>query len=192
MNLLRLILRNWRLLASAFVAGVIVHLWTTLAAVSNATTPAFARLAAKLPVNQISYLPEVTPQNQMLPFMLPDVRYAICRYDASERAIRIQAVIPGPGWSLSLHSANGDNFLYVPGNEDRATTINLVVKSSQNVANQQGIEAAAPAAGAGTPQIKVKNPVGVAIYRAPVSAIALRRLVDEQLNSFRCRVDPRS
>ena len=192
MNLIRLILRNWRLLLSAFVAAVVIHLWTTLAAVTNQTTPAFARLAAKLPVNQISYLPEVTPQNQMLPFMLPDVRYAMCRYDASDGAIRIQAVIPGPGWSLSLHAPNGDNFLYVPGTADRATRINLVVKSSRNFVDGKGIEAAAPTTAAGRPEIKVENPVGVAIYRAPVDAIALRRMVDEQLNSFRCRAAPRS
>ena len=184
MKFLRMILRNWRLLAAAVTAAGIVHLWTTLAAVHNNAVPGFIQLAEELPVNRISYLPEVTPENQKLPFMMPDVRYAVCRYDATNGPIRIRAHVPGPGWSLSLHSPIGDNFLYVPGTDDRATNVNLLLRAPKRNIEVKSFGTSTPTQG--SPEINLKSPIGVAIYKAPVGALAFRRQIDERLNSFKC------
>lgn len=184
MMFLRTILRNWRLLAAAITAAGIVHLWTTLISVRSGATPGFTQLTADLPVNQISYLPEITPESQKLPFMMPDVRYAVCHYDASDGPIRVRAEVPGPGWSLSLHAPAGDNFLYVPGTEDRATTVNILLKAPSKRFETETLGTVAVAQG--SPEIKLNSPVGVAIYKAPIDALAFRRQIDERLNSFKC------
>ena len=67
MKFLRMFTRNWRLLAAAITAAGVIHLWTTLTSVHNNAVPGFVQLADDLPVNRISYLPEVTPDSQKLP-----------------------------------------------------------------------------------------------------------------------------
>ncbi len=184
MRVLRLLMNNWRLLLSALVAAAVIHLWTTLATVHKGEADGYRRLASDLPLNRISYLPAVTPENQRVTFMMPDNRYAICRFDSSSAPIRIRAVIPAPGWSLSLHAPNGDNVLFVPGTDDRVTTVNITVKPPGKVFEAKTLGALSPAKK--TPEINLTLSQGIAIYRAPIPALALRRLVDERLNSFEC------
>ena len=81
MKVLRVLGANWRLLLAATIAAMIIHIWTTLAAVREDDSPAYAALVKDLPVNQISYLQPVTPRTQALPFMMPDIRYAICPFN---------------------------------------------------------------------------------------------------------------
>lgn len=189
MKFLRLILNHWRLLLSAFTAGAIIHIWTTLTTVPSEDSPAYQQLVAELPVNKIAYLPEVTPETQKLPFMMPDVRYAICPFDATNGPIRINAAIPAPGWSLSLHTPNGENFLYVQGTDDRATNVNILLRAPGTVIEAKNISEIQPSRQ--TPEFKLTHAIGVAIYSAPIGAFAYRRMADEQLNSFRCQATTR-
>jgi uncharacterized membrane protein len=184
MKLLRILTNNWRLLLSALTAAAIIHIWTTLATVHRGEATGYRQLASKLAVNRISYLPEVTPQNQRIAFMMPDNRYAICRFDATAAPMIVRAALPGPGWSLSVHAPNGDNVLFVPGTNDRVTNISIVIKPSGQLFEAKTI-GSLPTAGK-TPEISLTQDEGLVIYRAPVPALAKRRLVDEQLNSFQC------
>jgi len=120
-----------------------------------------------------------------LPFMMPDVRYAICPFDATDAPVRVSAAIPGPGWSLSLHTPKGDNFLYVQGTDDRSTDVNIMLKAPGTVFEAKNISAIQPTRQA--PQLKLTHARGVAIFSAPIGAFAYRRLADEQLNSFKCQ-----
>ncbi len=184
MKFLRLLRGNWRLLLAALTAAGIVHIWTTLNAVQNDEATGYRRLASALAVNQISYLPPVTSQNQRLPFMMPNRRYAICRYDARRAPVRIRAELPAPGWSLSLHRPNGDNFMYFPGTNERVTKLNLVLEPAAKSVVTTSLGALAPAQKAA--ELEVTSAAGLAIYKAPVSSLAVRRLVDEQLSTFEC------
>lgn len=189
MKALQLIANNWRLLLAALTAAGVVHLWTTLTAVQSRETPAYARLIAGLPVNQISYLPELTPQNQKLPYMMPDIRYAICPYDASTGPVRIRATIPAAGWSLSLHTPDGGNFMFVPGTDERRSNVDLVLRATRTVLEARTVSTAQPATP--TPEVKLSEATGVAIFRAPVGALAFRERIDRLLNSFKCFLERR-
>lgn len=190
MKVLRVLGSNWRLLLAATIAAMIIHIWTTLAAVREADSPAYTSLVKDLPVNQISYMEPVTPNSQQLPFMMPDIRYAVCPFDVTNSDVQVKAELPGPGWSLSLHAPNGDNFLYVPGIDDRKIDIDFTLRAPGSVFEAKNIEQLA--AGPQTPALSLKHATGVAIFRAPVGALALRRQTDERLNSLKCSAVQRS
>lgn len=184
MRVLRLLGGNWRLLLAATIAAMIIHIWTTLAAVRETDSPAYVSLVKDLPSNQVSYMPPISPDTQHLPFMMPDIRYAVCRFDVSKQDVRVQAELPGPGWSLSLHAPNGDNFLYVPGIEERKVNVDFTLRAPGSIFEAKNIEQLS--ASQQTPTLNLKHVEGVAIFRAPVGALALRRQTDEQLNSLQC------
>jgi len=184
MKLLNPLYRNWRLILVALVAAGVLHICIILTIVHNGEVAGYTRFASQLPLNQVSYLPETTPQNHKLPFMMPDMRYALCRFDARDSVVRIRVEIPAPGWSLSLHSPNGDNFLFVPGTDDRVTKINIEINPASKTFATKSIGQLDEKKK--SPFISIKQPRGIAMFRGPINALALRRKVDEQLNSFEC------
>ena len=190
MRVLWILAGNWRLLLAATIAAFIIHIWTTLAAVREEESPAYASLVKDLPPNQVSYMPPVAPDTQQLPFMMPDIRYAVCHFDVSKQDVRIQAKLPGPGWSLSLHAPNGDNFLYVPGTEERKIDVDFTLRASGSILEAKNIEQISATQQA--TNLSLKYAQGIAIFRAPVGALALKRKTDEQLNSVKCFAVQRS
>jgi len=184
MKVLRVLGANWRLLLAATIAALIIHIWTTLAAVRETDSPAYTTLVKDLPVNQISYMQPITPNTQRLPFMMPDIRYAICRFDVSKQNVRLKAELPGPGWNLSLHAPNGDNFLFVPGTDDRKVSVDFTLRAPGSVFEAKNIQQLT--ADQQAPALSLKHAQGVAIFRAPIGALALRRQTDEKLNSLKC------
>ncbi len=179
--------RNFRLILAALITAGVIHICAALTYVSSNEVAGYTRIAAGLPPNQVNYLSETTPENQRLPFMMPDTLYAVCRFDASYGIVRIRAEIPAPGWSLSMHAPNGDNFLFVPGKADRITKLNIEVNPNSKTFETKSIGQLDNKKK--SPLITIKFPHGLAIFRAPVNALALRRKVDEQLNSFKCYTD---
>ncbi|MGI9520628.1 MAG: DUF1254 domain-containing protein [Hyphomicrobiaceae bacterium] len=184
MMIFGIFLRNWRLLTSALVAAMVLHIATTLTVVGHATTPAFDRLASLVAINRVSVLDQMTPDNQPLPFMMPEVRYAMCRFDASTTPVRVRAHLPGPGWSLSLHTPSGENFLFVPGSSERPTNVELVLETGKNAAERKSISALESARS--SPEVRLKAPTGLAVYSAPVKSLALRSQIDRRLDTFSC------
>src|SRR5690606_20344600 len=118
-------LPNLRIVLAALCAMGILHILTTLTVPLFSVTTAFARLEPLLPVNEMKILPPVTPDAQPLPFLTPDVRYAMCRYDSTGGPVRVTAVLPGRGWSLALHTPSGENVYAATGRDDRSTTLHL-------------------------------------------------------------------
>lgn len=184
MKVVRFILGQWRLLSAALVAAAIIHIWTTLSAMDQAITPGYTTLVKDLPVNQITYLPPITPDAQPLPFLMPDALYAVCRYDASKGALRVTSTLPEAGWSLSLHAPNGDNFYFVAGTDARETKLDLVLQPI----GAAYLSATAPhgSSGAAKPKVLLPDPVGVAILRAPIKGLSYRRQADELRSAFTC------
>ena len=92
------------------VLGAILHVTYVLAAPHLATSTAWQQLSPQLPVNAMKLLPVVQPGAQPLPFMAPDVRYAMCRFDLAAGALEIKSQLLDPTWSISLFTAQGANF----------------------------------------------------------------------------------
>lgn len=178
---------NWRLVAATFCAAGILHICVTLAAPELANAPPFSRLVRLLPVNIMLVLPPISADNQPLPFMAPDARYAMCRFDASNGAVEITATLPGPGWTLALHSKDGDNFYTAVAQPGRKTDVALLmIPTSERFTGL-------------TPEAKGKSSVestsltlvarrGVAIIRAPDMGPAYGSRNEAELGRARCAV----
>ena len=85
MRLLSLLRRiELRAVLAALVAVAILHILATLAAPHFASAPAVARLAEALPLNSMKVLPPVGRSSQPVPYLAPDARYAMCRFDTTK------------------------------------------------------------------------------------------------------------
>lgn len=104
---------------TALVAGGVIHIVATLIMPQLATASGVQRLVEQLPSNRMRVLPAATAKSQPLPFMAPDTRLAVCRYDVSDGPVRISAVLPDKGWTVSLYSLQGDNFYVLPAQDFR-------------------------------------------------------------------------
>ena len=78
------ILQSWPVVLGALVAAGIVHICTIFALPYFYRSDAYTRLSRTLPSNIFVILPQAKPRAQVLPYQMPDARYAICRYDVSD------------------------------------------------------------------------------------------------------------
>ena len=72
-------------------------------------------------------LPPPAPGKQPLPFLAPDAVYAMCRYDVTVDSLAVTAAMAQAGWTLSLHTPQGDNFFVMPAQEARRGDVSLTV-----------------------------------------------------------------
>ena len=167
------LLTRWHVFASALVLAAIVHICTTMVMPQLYRSDAFSRLTRNLPDDSFVILPQAQPKAQVLPFQTPDMRYAICSFDVGRGPIMIHAVLPEPGWTLSLYAASGESFYSYPAS-DRRTALNLVVLppgdffvgSIADARNQDQDLA----------QIAAPSRRGIAVIRAPLKG---RTFVDQ-------------
>ena len=71
MSWLLMIIREWKLVAAALVAGAIIHIVATLHGADIVQSRAYANLTRDLPSNQVVFAAPVTPENQPIPFFAP-------------------------------------------------------------------------------------------------------------------------
>lgn len=117
----------WLTLVLALVAGGVIHIVATLVVPKLATATAWHRIGASLPANRMMVMPPATPTTQVLPFIGPDVRMAVCRFDVSNGPVSISATLPDRGWTLGLYTPSGDNFYAIPAQDFRRTEIRFVL-----------------------------------------------------------------
>ena len=61
--------------------------------------------------NQAAFPPPVNAQSRSVVMPSPDLLYSVCVYDLADGPVRVRATPQLPGyWSISLYSANSDNF----------------------------------------------------------------------------------
>lgn len=176
---------NLRIALAAICAMGILHICVTLTAPVFSDATAYARLEPVLPVNAMKVLPPVTPDAQPLPFLTPDVRYAMCRYDSTAGPVTVTAVLPGRGWSLALHTPDGDNVYAATGRDDRSTTLRLRILPTE----QRFFGASPEALGQPRPTARtqtVESTRGIAIVRAPDKGQAYQHIIEASLIRAKC------
>lgn len=175
---------NWRIIAATFSAAAILHIGATLAAPEIASAPAYARLSL-LPVNAMQVIPPITAETQLLPFLSPDARYAMCRFDSSNGTVVITATLPEPGWTLSLHSKEGDNFYTAVAQPGRTTNVALLL-----IPTEERFAGLTPEAKGKSNEESVSLTLvaseGVAVLRAPDTGHAYRARNDAALARAKC------
>ncbi len=179
---------NWRMTAATMAAMGILHICATLAAPHMVTSTAYSRLAPLIPINELVVLPKLSPGAQPMPFLTPDVRYAMCRYDTNKGGVKIVANLPGRGWSLALHSPEGDNIYTALGQDDRSTLINLHLVPTGNRFSGLSSEALGIAARETQVQV-VSTRRGIAVIRAPERGDAYEQMLAIELGKSTCAPD---
>lgn len=173
---------GWRtLLAGALLAGI-VHICATFAAPVLGSGLAYQRLSNSLPLNRMVALPPLSSGKQILPFLPPDTVYAICRYDLSGGSVAVTAAVTGPGWVLSLHSRDGDNFYALPGQQLSEEKVSFLLVPSGTVEAAHVRQASTPL----DAQVVSPTTEGLIVVRAPVIGIAWSGEVEATLRQSSC------
>ncbi|KUO56999.1 MAG: hypothetical protein APF80_15435 [Alphaproteobacteria bacterium BRH_c36] len=177
-----------RLVAAALCAMGILHIAATLAAPMMMGRSAFDRLEPMLPVNTVIVLPPVTPATQPLPFLTPDVRYAMCRYDSAQAPVGVSLELPGKGWSLALHTPEGDNVYAATGEDERVTSLRLRILPTAERFMGLTPESLGVADTTEKPQA-VRSDRGIIVLRAPDKGRAYRPFIEAGLRRFTCAAE---
>lgn len=177
---------NVPLAAAALFAAAILHILATLATPYLIPSSGYKRLAAGLPANAMQILPPVTPDAQPLPFLSPDARYAICRFDTKNGAVSLSALLPEPGWVLALFSPAGDNFFTSVASPERRPEVSILLVPGDDIWRGS----AAPTPGAAVTQedtLTIPANKGIAVIRAPDRGEAYRPRAMAELKRASCK-----
>lgn len=185
MKLLRSILRRWPLFAAALLAAGIVHICTVFALPLFYRTDAYTRLSRTLQANAFVILPQALPRAQVLPFQLPDTRYAICRFDVGDGALSVKAVLGEPGWTLSAYTQAGESFYAMPANEQRRLNVSLVILPPGD--RFLGPLAELRAIDPDTSQVTAPERRGLIVIQAPMKGRTYAAELEQSLKQATCR-----
>lgn len=175
---------GWRAVIGALLLGGIIHILATMAVPLVSSGHAFTRLHASLPLNRMVVLPPPAPGKQPLPFLAPDALYAMCRYDISVDLLSVTTPMAEAGWTLSLHTPQGDNFYVMPAQETRRGTVSLTVVPSV----ERLSEFAATPRRVSPQETQVASPSweGLVVVRAPLKGLAWRAETEAALRRASC------
>jgi uncharacterized membrane protein len=171
----------------ALVAGGIIHITATLIVPQLAKASAFQRLSEALPLNRMRVLPSAGADSQPIPYLGPDVRLAVCRYDVSDGPVAVTMALPDKGWTLGLYTPNGDNFYVLPAQEQRSSdiTLTLVAPGERSFSL---LTLGRPAAVTSISQIEVPEMTGFIVIRAPLRGRAFAGEIEATLKRATCAV----
>jgi uncharacterized membrane protein len=178
-----------RKLVGAAMLGGIAHICATFAAPVLATfavpvlgSTAYLRLRDSLPLNRMVALPLPAPGRQFLPFLPPDMLYAMCRYELTGGPIAVTAALTDAGGVLSLHTPQGDNFYVLPGQLLRRAEVSFLVVPGG------GGEAALVQQHATAADTQVASPTleGLIVVRLPLRGLAWQAETEALLQQASC------
>lgn len=177
---------NWQLILAAPVAAGILHICATLAAPYLTAASAFSRLAPGLPVNQMQLLNPTSPGAEPLPFLSPDARYAMCRFDTSNGPVSVSSTLPPDiGWTLSVMTPQGDNIYATASVPQRPTPVSIVLVPSEEAFLGVTPEARGIAREAQPPTV-VSATRGIVVVRGPDKGFSYQRHVEAVLKDAHC------
>jgi uncharacterized membrane protein len=178
---------GWRTIVGAVLLAGIVHITATLAVPLMGPGNAFRKLRDTLPVNQMVFLPPPTPNTQLLPFVAADALYAACRFDLSATPVAVSAMLSDPGWTLSLHTPQGDNFYAMPAQQLRRSEVSFVISP----ASERLVDIVSSRRFSGD-ESQIESPVteGLVLVRAPLRGLAWRAETEAKLRRASCNPAP--
>ena len=175
---------GWRTVVGALLLGGIIHICATFIVPVLGSGNAFMRLRGSLPLNRMVVLPPASPAQPILPYLPPDMLYAMCRYELTGGAVTVTAMLADVGWALSLHTPNGDNFYVMPGQQLRRGEVSfLVVPGGDRISD---IILPPRVAGAADTQVASPSAEGLIVVRAPLKGLAWRAETEAMLKRASC------
>ena len=180
------------LLTVGYGAAIIavIHIVATFIPAYFSSNVAYGRLSDGLPANSFVVLPAARPGVQVIPYQLPDTRYAICKFDVRKGVVSVEAVLPGLGWTLSIYDGDGSSFYDAPGRGDGEVAIKLLLVPKQGYF----FDASAPgsAALAGLSEVRTPNERGIVVIRAPLGGLVYAVAANQALSKAMCKLHPYS
>ena len=178
---------GWRTVVGAVLLAGIVHITATLAVPLLGPGNAFRKLRETLPANQMVFLPPPTPATQLLPFVAADALYAACRFDLSSTPVAVSAVLSDPGWTLSLHTPQGDNFYVMPAQQLRRSEVGFVITPQ----SERLVDFGSSRRVTGD-DLQIESPVteGLVLVRAPLRGLSWRAETEAKLRRASCTPVP--
>jgi uncharacterized membrane protein len=178
---------SWYTLLLAVVVGGLIHIAATMILPRFAKASAFQQLADALPVNRMRILPPIDVTTQPLPYIGPDVRLAVCRYDVSDGPVAVKVLLPDSGWMLALYTEAGDNFYVLPAQEGRAVnlTLTLIPRGERSFSL---LSFGGRVTQTSISQVEVPRTKGFAVIRAPMRGRAFAGEIESTLKRSGCEV----
>lgn len=177
---------KWHVVLVALVCGGLLHIGTTFLAPQFANGSAAMRIAIDLPANKMVVLPPASAKSQPLPFMSPDMRYAVCRYDTGSGPIAVNATLADKGWSFGLYTLDGDGFYAVPSQTSRRVDVGVVLSLLPPADRTFGFLNFGRSADQDASSITVPQREGLVIIRASLKGQAYVKEIEAYLGSATC------
>lgn len=177
---------KWNVALVALACGGLLHITTTFLAPQLANSSAAQRIALDLPLNKMVVLPPADAKTQPLPFMSPDMRYAVCRYDVATGPIAVSATLADKGWSFGLYTLDGDSFYAVPSQTARRTDVGVVLSLPQPTDRMFGFLNFGRSADQDAASITVPQREGLVIIRASLKGEAYVKEIEAYLGRATC------
>lgn len=179
--------------AAGLILAGILHIVLVVAAPFTARNTAWQRLGSTLTSNAMRLLPPATPGNQMLPYMAPDVRYAVCRFDLSNGPVLVRSRFLDAAWSLALYTPLGDNFFAMTSADLQKPEIELLLSPPQErglLELTQDLFARSPRASRDVRDVALSvtapGTEGLAVLRAPSMGTAFDQETETALSKAVC------
>lgn len=169
-------------LAVLLVLAGMVHLVSILAMPLLAQNTAFQRLSRLAQPNQMTLLPDATPQTMTLPMTDPAFVTAVCLYDLRDRPLRLRVPASEDYTSVSFYTARGVAF-YALNDQAAGRVIELdLLSPAQRAALPEDEEITA------ADRLVVESPSerGIALIRAYARFPDLRPQIRRQLEAASC------
>ncbi len=176
---------RWHWLAAAGLAGLLLHFVAVFAVTSTFARRDLAVLSSLGAANTMTVLAPIGPDNQPLPFMMADARYAICHFDIAKSPVVVRATFGDDDWSIALYDPNGDNVYVVTGADLDRREIELLL-----TAKQDGLAtplSTSKDAAATSVTVGLASRTGVAVISAPIAGSAFANSIERLLLQATCQ-----
>ena len=171
----------------AILLGGIVHLSTVLVMPRAATQDAYARLVPLTPVNAMVQLAAPTAENSIMPLMDPAFAAAVCRYDLSGGAIKLNAPLSQAYTSVTFYTRNSVAYYAIDDRAAGRRAIELdLMTPEQHAQVPEGEDVTA------ADRLIIESPTktGLIVLRALAPEPGLMPMARRALTNAQCRLGP--
>ena len=163
--------------AIILILAFIIHISAVLAIPYLTENDALRKLQNYVDVNQMRVLGEMDPSNQLWAFHVPDMRFAICRYDVSRGPVQVDFVLLRGYWSVSLYDSDGKNYYAADGFDFLRERTSLLLLGPDHVYSEENVL-----------PINVPSTKGLVLIRASLDSSLQEDLVGDALNKAKCEL----
>lgn len=119
-----------------------------------------------------------------LPFMAPDIGYAFCRFDLTQKNVLVETALGDATWSIAVSTRYGENYYFITGAEAKRRELRLLLVPRVRLAQEASTERSEE----GEEQIIVIAPdmKGLVVLRAPIRGPSFAADTVSALQNAKC------